>query len=111
MKGFRAARRSALELMHVCGASPLQTFFKVRFPYALPFIFTGLRAASASAILSAMLAEWLSGAPGLGTMILEAASYREIGLLWASVVVGMGMAFAIFLLTTAAEKQVLTWSH
>jgi NitT/TauT family transport system permease protein len=111
MKGFRAARRNVLELMHVCGASPVQTFVKVRFPYALPFIFTGLRAASASAILSAMLAEWLSGAPGLGTMILEAASYREIGLLWASVVVGMAMAFAIFLLTTAAEKQVLTWSH
>lgn len=111
MKGFRAARRNALELMHVCGATPVQTFLKVRFPYALPYIFTGLRAASASAILSAMLAEWLSGAPGLGTMILESASYREIGLLWASVVVGMAMAFAIFLLTTAAEKRVLTWSH
>lgn len=111
MKGFRAARRNALELMHVCGANPVQTFFKVRFPYALPYIFTGLRAASASAILSAMLAEWLSGAPGLGTMILEAASYRNTGLLWAAVVVSMGMAFAIFMATSGAEKKVLTWSH
>ncbi|MEZ5665994.1 MAG: ABC transporter permease subunit [Alphaproteobacteria bacterium] len=111
MKGFRAARRNALELMHVCGASPLQTFVKVRFPYALPFIFTGLRAASASGILSAMLAEWLSGAPGLGTMILEAASYRDLALLWAAVVVSMVMAFAIFMLTAGAERRVLSWTR
>lgn len=111
MKGFRAARANALELMHVCGANPVQTFFKVRFPYALPYIFTGLRAASASAILSAMLAEWLSGAQGLGTMILEAAAYRDMGLLWASVVVSMTMAFCIFMITATAEKRVLTWSH
>ena len=111
MKGFRAAKRSALELMHVCGATPMQTFFKLRFPYALPFIFTGLRAASASAILSAMLAEWLSGAPGLGTLILEAASYRDLGQLWAAVVVSMAMAFSIFLLTTAAERRLLSWTR
>jgi ABC-type nitrate/sulfonate/bicarbonate transport system permease component len=111
MRGFRAARRSTLELMHVCGASGVQTFLKVRFPFALPYIFTGLRAASASAILSAMLAEWLSGAPGLGTLILDAASYRDLGLLWAAVVVSMIMAFSIFALTAGAERRLLTWSR
>lgn len=111
MKGFRAARRSALELMHVCGANPVQTFVKVRFPYALPYIFTGLRMASASAILAAMLAEWLSGAPGLGTLILDASAYRNLGLLWAAVAVSMAVAFAIFTVTAAAEKRTLSWSH
>jgi ABC-type nitrate/sulfonate/bicarbonate transport system permease component len=89
----------------------VQTFLKVRFPFALPYIFTGLRAASASAILSAMLAEWLSGAPGLGTLILDAASYRDLGLLWAAVVVSMIMAFSIFALTAGAERRLLTWSR
>lgn len=111
MRGFRAARRNALELMHVCGASGLQTFFKVRVPFALPFIFAGLRAASASAILSAMLAEWLSGAPGLGTLILDAAAFRNLGLLWATVVVSMLMAFSIFILTTTAERHLLSWTR
>lgn len=111
MKGFSSTRKNALELMHVLGAGPLQTFIKVRFPFALPFIFAGLRSAATSAILSAMLAEWLSGAPGLGTLILDAASYRKTDLLWAAVVVSMLLAFLIFSATTAVEKRLTAWRN
>ncbi len=109
MKGFASTRKNALELMHVLGASRSKTFIKVRLPFALPFIFTGLRSAATSAILSAMLAEWLSGAPGLGTMILDAASYRKTDLLWAAVVVSMVLAFIIFWLTTTVERRFTSW--
>ncbi|MBB5752705.1 ABC transporter permease [Prosthecomicrobium pneumaticum] len=109
MRGFSSTKRSALELMHVLGAGPVKTFVKVRLPFALPFIFTGLRSAATSALLAAMLAEWLSGAPGLGTLILDAASYRKTPLLWAAVVVSMVMAFAVFALTSAAERRFTSW--
>jgi NitT/TauT family transport system permease protein len=109
MKGFGAVRANLLELMHVLGAGPLKTFVKVRFPYALSYIFTGLRSAATSAILAAMLAEWLSGASGLGTLILDAASYKKNGLLWAAVMVSMAVAFVIFSLTTALERRLLAW--
>jgi NitT/TauT family transport system permease protein len=95
--------------MHVVGASWRQTFFKVRFPYALSFIFTGLRSAATSALLAAMLAEWLSGANGLGTLILDAASYKKNGLLWAAVVVSMIVAFVIFSLTAVLERRLTLW--
>ncbi|MDR3375784.1 MAG: ABC transporter permease [Ancalomicrobiaceae bacterium] len=106
-RGFRSTDANALELMHVCGATWLQTFFKVRLPFALPAIFTGLRAAATSGLLSAMLAEWLSGAPGLGTLILEAESFRKLPLMWAGVVLAMAVAFAIFALTVRMERSVV----
>lgn len=109
MKGFSSTRKNALELMHVLGASGTATFIKVRLPFALPFIFAGLRSAATSAILAAMLAEWLSGAPGLGTMILDAASYRKNDLLWAAVIVSMVLAYLIFSLTTAVERRLTSW--
>lgn len=109
MKGFGAVRTNLLELMHVLGADAAKTFLKVRVPYALSYIFTGLRSAATSAILAAMLAEWLSGAAGLGTLILDAASYKRNGLLWAAVVVSMAVAFLIFSLTTALERRLLAW--
>lgn len=109
MKGFAAVGSNLLELMHVLGASTVKTFVKVRFPYALSYIFTGLRSAATSAMLAAMLAEWLSGANGLGTLILDAASYKKNGLLWAAVVVSMAVAFVIFSLTTALERRLLAW--
>ncbi len=110
LRGFRTVEASMLELMHVCGASRGQVFLKVRLPSSLPFIFTGLRAASASSLLAVMLAEWLSGAPGLGTLILKANSYRELGLLWAAVLTTMATAFAIFATFAAAERRLAKWS-
>lgn len=104
-KGFRSTKANALELMCVAGATWGQTFWMVRFPYALPFIFTGIRMASAGAVLSAMLAEWLSGAPGLGTLILQASSFRELPLMWAGVVTAMAAASGLYALTTVAERR------
>jgi ABC-type nitrate/sulfonate/bicarbonate transport system permease component len=109
MRGFRAARRNALELMHVLGATRAQTFLKVRLPFALPYIFTGLRSAATGAILSAMLAEWLSGAPGLGTLMLNASSYHKADLLWAAVLVSMAMALIVFTSTSLIERRLLAW--
>lgn len=110
LRGFRTVERSMLELMHVSGASRRQIFFKVRLPSSLPFIFTGLRAASASSLLAVMLAEWLSGAPGLGTLILKANGYRDLGLLWAAVLTTMGTAFLIFATFAALERRFARWS-
>ena len=97
--------------MHVCGASGLQTSSRSAFHSPFPTSSPALRAASASALLSAMLAEWLSGAPGLGTLILDAASYRDLGLLWAAVVVSMIMAFSLFALAAGAERRLMSWSR
>lgn len=108
MKGFRSTKPNALELMHVCGANWLQVFAKVRFPYALPHIFTGMRTAATSALLAAMLAEWLSGAPGIGTLILEASSFRNLPLMWAGVAVSVAIAFCIFSLTVRVEQKLST---
>ncbi|MEM1289193.1 MAG: ABC transporter permease [Pseudomonadota bacterium] len=104
-RGFRSTNKEALELMHVCGATWVQTFFKVRVPYALPHIFTGLRTSATSGLLAAMLAEWLSGAPGIGTLILEAGASRNLPLMWAGVVLTMALAFMIFALTVRIERK------
>jgi len=109
MKGFSSTPTHALELMHVLGAGWLKTFARVRAPFALPHIFAGSRSAATSALLAAMLAEWLSGAPGLGSMILQASSFRRSALMWAVVVVSMCAAFAAFSMTSWLERRLTTW--
>ena len=105
MHGFGSTPRNALDLMRVLGAGAWPTFVKVRLPFALAHIFTGLRSAATGAILSAMLAEWLSGAPGLGKLLLDAASFRKTGLLWACVLVSMAIAYAAFSLSVFLEGR------
>jgi ABC-type nitrate/sulfonate/bicarbonate transport system permease component len=107
MRGLRDADVLALELMHVYGATRWQQIWMVRAPSSLPFLFTGLRVAGANAILGALLAEWITGSPGLGLLILESGDLREVELLWAAVLVTVAIALAVFAVTSAAEKAVL----
>lgn len=104
MRGFRSVTPTVQELFHVTGANWFQLLIKARIPFALPFFFTGLRVATTSALLSAMLAEWLSGAPGIGRLIYDALAYRDMPLMFAAVGLSMATAFAIFGLATSLEQ-------
>ncbi len=105
-RGFLAPSANVLEMMHSYGATFWQTQWKVRAPFAMPYIFTGLRIASGSAILCAMFAEWLSGAPGLGLLILDSYSVQNFPLMWATVLTSTTAAYLFFTLTLAAERLV-----
>jgi NitT/TauT family transport system permease protein len=109
IRGLMSADARAVEMLHVYGASRWQHIRYVQAPYSLPFLFTGLRIAAASAVLGAMLSEWITGSHGLGLLILESGTMREIEVLWAAVITSVVFALIIFALTSTAEKTVLHW--
>ena len=109
MRGLAAPDSNAVALMRVTGASGWQQLRYVRIPYAMPYLFTGLRVAGSSAILGAMLSEWLTGAPGLGMLILSSGDMREVEMLWAATILSVLMALCVFWGTSAGERRVLAW--
>jgi NitT/TauT family transport system permease protein len=109
MRGLANADRNAAELLHVYGASRWQQLRLVRVPYAMPFLFTGLRIAGSSSILGAMLSEWITGSKGLGNLILDSGEMRETELLWAAVVTSITIALSVFWITSAGEKRFVHW--
>jgi ABC-type nitrate/sulfonate/bicarbonate transport system permease component len=111
MRGLQSADGNAAELLHVYGASRWQNLRLVRIPYALPYLFTGLRVAGSSAILGAMLSEWITGTKGLGNLILESGEMRETELLWAAVLMSVAVALIVFWGTSAGEKRMLRWTQ
>ncbi len=109
-KGFRAMSPELRELMRVTGASRLQLFRYARFPTALPYLFAGLRSAAAVAVLGALLAEWLTGVDGLGTLLTLSAALRDTELLWSVVIVATLLSLVFFWAMQAIERSVLAWS-
>ena len=109
-KGFRAMSPELRELMRVTGASRLQLFRYARFPTALPYLFAGLRSAAAVAVLGALLAEWLTGVDGLGTLLTLSAALRDTELLWSVVIVATLLSLVFFWAMQAIERAVLAWS-
>jgi NitT/TauT family transport system permease protein len=109
VRGLSAADANAGELLHVYGASRWQQIRYVRIPYAMPYLFTGLRVAGASAILGAMLSEWITGSRGLGNLILESGEMRETALLWCAVLTAVAISLIVFGATSAGERRILHW--
>lgn len=111
MRGLAAIDRNTVELLRVYGATRTQQLRLLRIPFALPFLFTGLRVAAANALLGAMLSEWITGSKGLGYLILHAAEMREVELLWAAVLTAVAIALAVFRATSAGERGLVYWRH
>jgi ABC-type nitrate/sulfonate/bicarbonate transport system permease component len=111
MRGLAADNRAALELLRVYGASRWQLLWLIQAPFALPYVFTGLRVAGASALLGAMLSEWITGSPGLGYLILESGEMRNIEQLWAGVIIAVLMSLLVFRLTAGVERRMLRWKR
>jgi ABC-type nitrate/sulfonate/bicarbonate transport system permease component len=109
LRGLFAIDRNAIELLRVYGASRTQQLRLLRIPFAMPFLFTGLRIAAANALLGAMLSEWITGSKGLGYLILRAGELREIEQLWAAVLTIVAIALVIFRATSAGERALLYW--
>jgi NitT/TauT family transport system permease protein len=59
--GFKAIDPRIFELMRLLNASRTQIFLKLRFPSALPFLFSSLKITSTLAFVGALVGEWMTG--------------------------------------------------
>jgi NitT/TauT family transport system permease protein len=100
----------AVELMRSYAASNWQTLWKLRFPAALPYIFTALKVSATASVVGAIIGELPSGIrDGLGGAILNFNQYYITGpeKLWASIFITAVVGIAFYLVIIVLEKIVL----
>ena len=71
MAGFKEVDCGLADVFRSVAATERQLLFKLRLPYAIPYIFAGLRIATTLAVLGAIVAEWLAASNGLGYLVLS----------------------------------------
>ena len=64
--GLAETDREYRELLRAMGASRGEIYRKVRIPFALPSLFSGLKLAAVYSVVGATIGEWLGGNAGLG---------------------------------------------
>ena len=64
LRGLRSADPRALALMRALAASRRQIFLKLRFPAALPYLFTALKISATASVVGAIIGELPVGDPG-----------------------------------------------
>lgn len=70
-QGIRATPQAYLEFFKINGATSWQILVKLRLPWALPHLFSGLRISTAIAGIGAVAGEWAGAQKGLGVLMIE----------------------------------------
>ena len=110
LRGLRSPDPMAFDLMYAYAASNWQTMWKLRFPAALPYIFTALKISATASVVGAIIGELPSGIrDGLGRAILNFNSYYISGpsRLWATIIVTAVVGIVFFLIISGIEHLVL----
>ena len=104
--GFANTEASAVRLCRSLTASEWQCFAMVRFPFALPAIFSGMKIAITMAVIGVIIGEFISAQAGLGFYILYASSRMETAVIFAALFVLCVIGLAFFVAVALAEEVV-----
>lgn len=107
LAGLTSVDRDLLRLCRAVGASERRTYLRVRFPAAVPHIFSGLKIAITFAMIGVIVGEFITAQAGLGYMILFAASQADMALIFAAIALLCVIGLALYGLVVAAERRAL----
>jgi NitT/TauT family transport system permease protein len=107
VKGLRSPETMHLDLMHTYSASRWQTFWKLRVPASVPYLFASMKVAVAASLVGAIVGELPTGAvAGIGAKLLAGAYYSQTVDIWAALVAGSVVAALLVALVGVAGRIV-----
>jgi NitT/TauT family transport system permease protein len=104
--GLKDTRPEAVRMCEAFGGSKAQIFRYIRFPYAIDYLFAGLKIGATMSIIGVVIGEFITADRGLGYLILWATSRSNTPLVMASIVVLCGLGLGIYGLVVLAERTV-----
>ncbi len=107
--GLATADPEMLELVRSLKASRWQVFTKIRFPNAVPYIFTGLKLAATMSVIGAIVGEFVASERGLGALIITGGVTLETPSIFASLILISALGLALYGMVVAAERLVAPW--
>jgi NitT/TauT family transport system permease protein len=107
VKGLTSPEPMQLDLMRTYNASRAQVLWKLRFPAAMPFLFTSLKIAVAIALTGAIVGELPTGAQaGIGSRMLAGSYYGQTIQIWAALVAASAVAASLVYGVGGIERAV-----
>jgi len=111
ISGFMILDDRLLFLTKSMGASRWDTFRYLRFPSALPVIFSGIKTSATIAATAAIVAEFVGANKGLGYVLLRGTSTMDIELVFAVLVVLTIVGIVINYLVEFCEWAMTPWQR
>jgi NitT/TauT family transport system permease protein len=107
--GFRSTDPELVRLFRTFGADKRTIFRYVRFPGALPSLFSGIRIAITYCVIGAVWGEYAGAEWGLGIFMQRAQNSGQVALVFAAIIIISALSIGLFLLTSLVERLVIPW--
>jgi NitT/TauT family transport system permease protein len=98
------------DLFKLYGSTPLAAMFKLRLPYALPSILTGLRVAAGLAVIGAIVGEFITGG-GIGGIIQVSQQQQRVDKIFAGLLLASILGILLFGLIGVISRLCLRHWH
>ena len=107
--GLVSAKPDVLQLCRSLTASEWQMFRLARFPYAMPYLFAGMKVGVTMAMIGVVVGEFITAQAGLGYIIMFASSAGETATVLAAIVVLCVIGLVLYGLVGLGELLVARW--
>ena len=108
VKGLRSPDQMQLDQLQTYNASRSQTFWKLRLPASMPYLFASLKVSVAASLVGAIVGELPSGATvGLGARLLSGSYYGQTIQIWSALFAAAILAAGLVMIVGRIERRVL----
>jgi NitT/TauT family transport system permease protein len=108
--GLTSLDALSVQLMRSYAANEMQTFYKLRLPASLPYVFNALKINVTLAMIGAIVGEYFGAqSAGLGYFISKEAGSLDMDQVWSAVVVACIIGIAAYLAVVIVERMVTSW--
>lgn len=109
--GLRSADRASLDVIRASGGGTWAQLVKVRLRAAIPSTFAALQIAAPSAMLGAIIGEFLGNSDyGLGILMINAQAELEVARLWGVALLTTGIGGLAYLLVGLLSRLAAPWA-
>lgn len=108
--GLMSVPSELIELGRACRASKWSELVRIRLPYAVPFIFAGLKVAITLAVVGAVVAEFVNADSGLGFLIQTSTAFFKVPVAFGALIILSLMGVILFQAVVVIERIFFPWS-
>jgi NitT/TauT family transport system permease protein len=108
--GITAVPPELIELGRACKASRWRELWRIRLPYAVPFVFSGLKAAITLSVVGAVVGEFVNADRGLGYLIVTSTAFFKVPLAWGALLLLSALGIVLFQAVVIVERVFFPWS-
>ena len=111
LQGLGSVDPDLINLLNSMGAGKYKIYRIVKFPAALPSLFSGLKIAATYSIMGATIGEWVGGKDGIGVYMLRAKFSFATDKVFGAIIVITFLSIILLKLIEFIEKKSMPWAN